>query len=234
MAQDASGNLAKFLTSLPNARNPFEYLDAYLSYLAGKAPSRRGSRTCGATGSPTPRSLPVASSPSRHPSTNPDMWPSAPSASRTGSSSGSFFDADVGGVFNLHVSHGVLVEVVLHVKLHEPVLWQTERRRQGLFNRGEDLLSSEQVQVLSGLLCVLVGERAGDTDAQQIGGDSALPGQFKGLELARLDELEFARVGGEFLERGPCEIMDFKRCVSHATRSNSQRQWHRRLNYINV
>lgn len=37
MAQDASGNLAKFLTSLPNARNPFEYLDAYLSYLAGKA-----------------------------------------------------------------------------------------------------------------------------------------------------------------------------------------------------
>jgi hypothetical protein len=37
MAQDASGNLAKFLAALPNARNPFEYLDAYLSYLAGKA-----------------------------------------------------------------------------------------------------------------------------------------------------------------------------------------------------
>jgi len=36
-AQDASGNLAKFLTALPNARNPFEYLDGYLSYLAGKA-----------------------------------------------------------------------------------------------------------------------------------------------------------------------------------------------------
>ena len=36
-AQDASGNLAKFLAALPNARNPFEYLDAYLSYLAGKA-----------------------------------------------------------------------------------------------------------------------------------------------------------------------------------------------------
>jgi len=36
-AQDASGNLAKFLTALPNAKNPFEYLDAYLSYLAGKA-----------------------------------------------------------------------------------------------------------------------------------------------------------------------------------------------------
>lgn len=37
MAQDSSGNLAKFLAALPNARNPFEYLDAYLSYLAGKA-----------------------------------------------------------------------------------------------------------------------------------------------------------------------------------------------------
>jgi hypothetical protein len=37
MAQDASGNLAEFLAKLPNAKNPFEYLDAYLSYLAGKA-----------------------------------------------------------------------------------------------------------------------------------------------------------------------------------------------------
>jgi len=36
-AQDASGNLAMFLAALPNAKNPFEYLDAYLSYLAGKA-----------------------------------------------------------------------------------------------------------------------------------------------------------------------------------------------------
>ena len=36
-AQDASGNLSKFLSALPNAKNPFEYLDAYLSYLAGKA-----------------------------------------------------------------------------------------------------------------------------------------------------------------------------------------------------
>jgi hypothetical protein len=36
-AQDASGNLAKFLSALPDAKNPFEYLDAYLSYLAGKA-----------------------------------------------------------------------------------------------------------------------------------------------------------------------------------------------------
>ena len=37
MAQDSTGNLAKFLSALPNAKNPFEYLDAYLSYLAGKA-----------------------------------------------------------------------------------------------------------------------------------------------------------------------------------------------------
>jgi hypothetical protein len=37
MAQDSTGNLAKFLAALPNAKNPFEYLDAYLSYLAGKA-----------------------------------------------------------------------------------------------------------------------------------------------------------------------------------------------------
>jgi hypothetical protein len=37
MAQDSSGNLAKFLAALPNARNPFEYLDAYLSFLANKA-----------------------------------------------------------------------------------------------------------------------------------------------------------------------------------------------------
>jgi hypothetical protein len=36
-AQDSSGNLAKFLAALPNAKNPFEYLDAYLSYLANKA-----------------------------------------------------------------------------------------------------------------------------------------------------------------------------------------------------
>jgi len=38
-AQDSSGNLARFLSALPNAKNPFEYLDAYLSYLAGKATS---------------------------------------------------------------------------------------------------------------------------------------------------------------------------------------------------
>jgi len=36
-AQDSSGNLAKFLSALPNAKNPFEYLDAYLTYLASKA-----------------------------------------------------------------------------------------------------------------------------------------------------------------------------------------------------
>jgi hypothetical protein len=37
LAQDASGNLSRFLAALPNAKNPFEYLDGYLSYLAGKA-----------------------------------------------------------------------------------------------------------------------------------------------------------------------------------------------------
>lgn len=36
-AQDSSGNLAKFLATLPDARNPFQYLDAYLSYLGNKA-----------------------------------------------------------------------------------------------------------------------------------------------------------------------------------------------------
>ena len=36
------------------------------------------------------------------------------------------------------------------------------------------------------------------------------------------------------LECGPCEIMDFKRRVSHTARGDSQRQWHRRWNYINV
>jgi len=39
MAQDSSGNLAKFLAAMPNAKNPFEYLDAYLTYLASKAAS---------------------------------------------------------------------------------------------------------------------------------------------------------------------------------------------------
>jgi hypothetical protein len=36
-AQDASGDLARFLAALPNARNPFGYLDAYLDKLAAKA-----------------------------------------------------------------------------------------------------------------------------------------------------------------------------------------------------
>jgi hypothetical protein len=36
-AQDETGNLAKFLTSLPDANNPFQYLDAYLNGLALKA-----------------------------------------------------------------------------------------------------------------------------------------------------------------------------------------------------
>jgi hypothetical protein len=37
MAQDASGNLASFLAALPNARNPFQYLEAYLDNLARQA-----------------------------------------------------------------------------------------------------------------------------------------------------------------------------------------------------
>lgn len=36
-AQDESGNLAKFLAALPNAKNPFEYLDNYLTYIASRA-----------------------------------------------------------------------------------------------------------------------------------------------------------------------------------------------------
>lgn len=36
-AQDATGNLARFLTALPDARNPFQYLEAYLNGLASKA-----------------------------------------------------------------------------------------------------------------------------------------------------------------------------------------------------
>jgi hypothetical protein len=51
-AQDASGNLAKFLSTLPDAKNPFQYLDAYLSYLANKAAAVL-------TGSPVP-SVPSA------------------------------------------------------------------------------------------------------------------------------------------------------------------------------
>ena len=36
-AQDSTGNLAKFLSTLPDAKNPFQYLDAYLNGLAIKA-----------------------------------------------------------------------------------------------------------------------------------------------------------------------------------------------------
>ena len=36
-AQDSTGNLAKFLATLPDAKNPFQYLDAYLNGLAMKA-----------------------------------------------------------------------------------------------------------------------------------------------------------------------------------------------------
>jgi len=37
MAQDASGNLSKFLAALPDARNPFQYLEGYLDNLARQA-----------------------------------------------------------------------------------------------------------------------------------------------------------------------------------------------------
>jgi hypothetical protein len=69
MAQDASGNLAKFLTSLPNARNPFEYLDAYLSYLAGKAAAIM-------TSAPVPTSPQGNSSVPTPPPTNVPTFPS--------------------------------------------------------------------------------------------------------------------------------------------------------------
>jgi hypothetical protein len=69
MAQDASGNLAKFLTSLPNARNPFEYLDAYLSYLAGKAAAIM-------TNAPVPTSPQGNTSVPTPPATNVPTFPS--------------------------------------------------------------------------------------------------------------------------------------------------------------
>jgi hypothetical protein len=70
MAQDASGNLAKFLSALPNAKNPFEYLDAYLSYLAGKAAAvltgttapNVPSTTASATAMPTPSEMAASGS----------------------------------------------------------------------------------------------------------------------------------------------------------------------------
>lgn len=69
MAQDASGNLARFLTALPNARNPFEYLDAYLSYLAGKAAAIM-------TNAPVPTSPQGNTSVPTPPATNVPTYPS--------------------------------------------------------------------------------------------------------------------------------------------------------------
>ena len=65
-AQDSSGNLAKFLAALPDARNPFQYLDAYLSYLAGKAASIITGQTPPSVpgGSPTVPSIPDTNVPS--------------------------------------------------------------------------------------------------------------------------------------------------------------------------
>lgn len=65
-AQDSSGNLAKFLSALPNARNPFEYLDGYLTFLAGKASALTGNTapaTVNGTTSPTPPSVPSTNLP---------------------------------------------------------------------------------------------------------------------------------------------------------------------------
>ena len=39
MAQDQTGNLYKLFLALPDARNPFAYLEGYLDMLAGKASS---------------------------------------------------------------------------------------------------------------------------------------------------------------------------------------------------
>ena len=68
-AQDSSGNLAKFLATLPNAKNPFEYLDAYLSYLAGKAAAI-------ITGQTAPNAPSNSATPAPMPSTNVPAYPS--------------------------------------------------------------------------------------------------------------------------------------------------------------
>jgi len=68
-AQDSTGNLSKFLSALPNARNPFEYLDAYLSYLAGKAAAI-------ATGQTAPNAPSASATPAPMPSTNVPAYPS--------------------------------------------------------------------------------------------------------------------------------------------------------------
>jgi len=47
MAQDSTGNLARLLSNLPDAKNPFQYLDAYLNGLAVKAAALGGLSTNG-------------------------------------------------------------------------------------------------------------------------------------------------------------------------------------------
>jgi len=47
MAQDSTGNLSRLLASLPDAKNPFQYLDAYLNGLAVKAAALGGLSTNG-------------------------------------------------------------------------------------------------------------------------------------------------------------------------------------------
>lgn len=69
LAQDSTGNLSKFLSALPNARNPFEYLDAYLSYLASKAAAI-------VTGQTAPNAPSATATPAPMPSTNVPSNPS--------------------------------------------------------------------------------------------------------------------------------------------------------------
>ena len=69
LAQDSTGNLSKFLSALPNAKNPFEYLDAYLSYLAGKAAAL-------VTGQAAPNAPSNSATPAPMPSTNVPAYPS--------------------------------------------------------------------------------------------------------------------------------------------------------------
>jgi copper chaperone CopZ len=60
-AQDSTGNLARFLASLPDAKNPFQYLDAYLNGLAAKA-AALGAATVNGASSVTAVNPSVASS----------------------------------------------------------------------------------------------------------------------------------------------------------------------------
>lgn len=69
LAQDATGNLSKFLTSLPNANNPFAYLDKYLDDLKTKADALTGGNTTGGnTMVPPATNVPSSNMPNPAPS----------------------------------------------------------------------------------------------------------------------------------------------------------------------